>query len=709
MIGHAMRFRGLVPYAAVALLVAVGSSYAAVSAARPAEPLAPSATASGTLAPRAAPELSKTGRLAFWRENRLWVSSLDGSLRRSVTSTADMRRVSLTRWALDGRAVAFVDAGLSLVVVATDGARVDVDVPIELRNAGYRIADIRWSPDATRIAATLLRPGDGRSDAFLVDLTAERLAWKRLTTLEDLFVGDWVSADELLASTALGAVGVLGTRSTNAMRLISGVQGVSPILGPDGRIHFLVGRVPTSRDPSLAWITASRASVWSAALNGTDIRREATWELSDIRLDARLPDGRYLAHRGTSNSQGTVSEDLELLPTDAGVIERVRLAPDGKVAYGFTPERVVRIDLAKLSAKPPVAQTAAVSVFLETGGDADVWFPPKLLLVPGTEWSSAGGVPTGPAAFTLGGHVWRLESGRSSLLRPAPIFRRSQTAVPRWSPTGDHLAVLEQAGSLTSSTTFVLVLIPRSGDHVRIGLSQAAARSFSWSPDGKEIAVVVDRRGVSGIASDAQLEVRFFDTAGRASRPAVPGNEVAWTAKGILVLREVNGVSQVQRADDAKTILARDRLASDPRIGGPVVSATMSGLDAVRDGTLASVQLRVSDGSASRLWSVVFDADGAARHFVRADTLTQLQWSPQQPLLGYTLDIRAPAERAVVHSVESGQVVAVHEGAQFAGWSADGRWYYVSRVTGLFAHPAAGGSAVRVGPAGAPLTATAAR
>ncbi len=706
MILRTMALRGLLPYAVAAVLIAVGSSFAVVSTVRPAGGLAPAASASSAVATaRASPELSRTARLVYWRDNKMWVSDLDGSLRRSIASIEDLRRVSLTRWAVDGSALAFVDSGLSLAVVSTLGAHVDVDLPIELRNSGYRIADIRWSPDATRIAATLLRPGDGRSDAFLVDLTATRPLWSRLTSLEDLFVGDWISNEEMLASTALGAVGILSARSPNTMRLISGVQAVSPIVGPEGRIHFLAGRIPTSRDPSLAYVTATRASVWSAALDGSDVRRETQGELNDVRLDARLPDGRYLAHRGSSGSQGVVIEDVELLPAGAGVVERVRIAPDGRTAYGFTPERIVRIDLTKLATTPAAAPVAAVSVYLDTGGEADVWFPTSLSLARGGE--RAQGALAARVVFPLGSHIWQLDGGVASLLRSAPLLRRTQVPAPRWSPSGDHLVVVEQAGSLSSSATFIAYVIGRSGDAMRIAPSQAAARSLSWSPDGKELAIVVDRRGVSGIASDAQLEIRFLDPAGKVTRSAVPGREVAWTAMGVVVLRDVDGVPSVVRihdGDQAATVTTRDALAGDQRAStAGTLSATVSSLDASRDGAFASVRLQTQDSATSRTWVVLLGADGKALQYVRGETLADLAWSPSKPYIGYTLDIRTPSERAVVQAPTAGLPVAIQDG-RFAGWSPDGDWFYVSRVAGLFAYPIAGGAPIRMGPAGAPLS-----
>ena len=707
-----MKVRGLAPYALVAILIAAASSVAVLSTARPTS-LAPVATASAgpSVAPRGGPELSKTTRLAYWRDRKLWVSDPSGSLRYAVASTDDVRRISLTRWALDGSAVAFVDSGFSLAVVTTDGTRTDVDLSLDLRNNGYRIVDLRWSPDVRRIAATLLRPGDGRSDAFVVDLGATRPAWSRLTSLEDLFVGDWISNEELLAYTAAGVIGIVGTRAPNTMRLITGASGVSPIIGPEGRIHYLVGRIPVTRDPSLPFVTANRASVWSAATDGSDVRRETTWEVNDLRLDARLPDGRYLAHRGSSSAQGSVSEDLDLLPTSGGVIERVRISPEGRTAYGFTPERIVKIDLTKLGTTPTTTGASGVTVFLETSGDADIWFPHSLSLARGGE--GVQGAPPLRYVLTLGSHIWQMDGGVATLLRPAPILRRTLVPLPKWAPSGDRLLVVEQAGPMASSTTFIGVVMERSGDAVRLGQTLAAARSYAWSPTGDELAIVVDKRGSSGVASDAQLEVRFLDPTGRITRPAIPSAEVAWTAKGLLLLiADASGGPAIQRLESdgpARTLITRERIAADPRASTPpAATATIGSLDASRDGQFASLRLQTQDAATSRSFWVLLGSDGAPLQYLRGDGLQDLAWSPTRPLVGYTLDVRTANERAVIASPTTGQAAVTQEG-RFAGWSPDGEWYLVGRVTGLFAHPFAGGPAVRVGPAGVPVSAAPAR
>lgn len=707
-----MTLRPSIGYAVLGAAIAIVSSAAVVTSVRPASARpAASATPGPSSTARAAPELSKAARLAFWREGRLWVSDLDGSLRRTVTSAEDVRRVSLTRWSLDGGALAFVDSSLSLSVVSLDGAKVDVDLPIEVRNAGYRIADIRWSPDGRTIAATLLRPGDGRADAFVVDLAASRPAWSRLTSLGDAFVADWISGDELLAYTGGGAVGILSARAPDAMRLLSGVQGVSPVLGPSGRIYYLVGTVPNVRDPATPYVAASRASVWSVRPDGSDPRRESTWALDEVRLDAVLPDDRYLVHVGSGRSaQAIAAGDVALLPVDVGIVERVRVAPDGRIAFGFTDQRIVRVDLAKVPIPPSTSAPGAVSVFLDGVGGGDVWFPaPPALAV-------ASARPAGPDAalvFRLGAHVWKLEDGVTTLLRAAPALRRAFTPVPRWSPNGERLLVIEQAGVVASSTTFVAYLLDRDGRAMRLDATQGAARSFAWSPSGDEVAIVVDSRGVSGIASDASLEVRFFGSDGRQTRPAIDGREVAWTAKGLLAIRTVDGIPSVVRmtgeaSSDAKTLLSVDRVAADARAqdpqGGTPVTLVLSGLDAAPGSGSGSVQLRVLGVGASRSYVVVFDADGKLVQYLRSDNVTDVAWSPKGDVIGYTVDASLPGQRALVSTVE-GRVLAAQAG-RFGGWSPDGTAMYVARAEGVFAYPLSGGDPARVGPGGAPLTAT---
>ena len=163
-------------------------------------------------------------------------------------------------------------------------------------------------------------------------------------------------------------------------------------------------------------------------------------------------------------------------------------------------------------------------------------------------------------------------------------------------------------------------------------------------------------RGQSGIAGDAPLGVRFFDADGRAAAAPIDGSEVAGTAKGILVLRSVDGAPQVAALDAPgaapRPLLTRDGLASDPRAAdassGRPESGTMSGLAAAPDGAFGTVRLQMIGFSAARSYVVVFDAAGRVVRFVRADDLTDLAWSPVGDLVGYTIDRGQPSERAAI-------------------------------------------------------------
>jgi hypothetical protein len=299
-----------------------------------------------------------------------------------------------------------------------------------------------------------------------------------------------------------------------------------------------------------------------------------------------------------------------------------------------------------------------------------------------------------------------MENGVATLVHPGPISRRTLTPTPRWAPGGDHILVLEQAGAAAAPSTLAALSIDRSGTVTRLAGSVGAGRSFAWSPTGTEVAIAVDKKGVSGVASDAQLEIRFFDPTGRPTRNPVAGSEVAWTKTGLYLLAEGGAVQRLVGEGPARTITTKDRLISDPRAQpGAGVISSINSLDALADGSVASVRLQFQDPSGGT-WSylVFFGPDGTATQYLRSENFGDISWSPAQPLLGYTLNARTQNERVVVSSPADGRTLATSDG-RFAGWSPDGQWYYVGRITGLYAYRVSGGDGVRVGPAGVPVTA----
>jgi len=156
--------------------------------------------------------LSSTGRLAYWRQTPaggfvLWAANLDGSQARSLTTlAANTSRPFGTRWTGDGGAVAFVsDLGIAVITLA--GARVDIPLPPQLRSSGFRIIDQRWSPNGTRVAATLQRSTDGKTDLYLGSVEGRELV--RAGDLANAFAGDWLSDEEVLVETDAGVLGAV--------------------------------------------------------------------------------------------------------------------------------------------------------------------------------------------------------------------------------------------------------------------------------------------------------------------------------------------------------------------------------------------------------------------------------------------------------------------------------------------------------------------
>ena len=60
----------------------------------------------------------------------------------------------------------------------------------------------------------------------------------------------------------------------------------------------------------------------------------------------------------------------------------------------------------------------------------------------------------------------------------------------------------------------------------------------------------------------------------------------------------------------------------------------------------------------------------------------------------------------IVRDAETGSIVGSNGLGRFAGWSPDGKWFYVARDTGLYAQPLAGGELVRISALGVPVSTT---
>lgn len=356
--------RALLPYVAAAAIIAVGSVALIFATVGAGEDPAPASS----VAPGAAPQLSSSGRIAYWRQSPsgafvLWAANLDGSRPRALTTlAANTSRPFGTRWTGDGNAVAYV-TDLGIAVINLDGTRTDMSLPAQVRLLGFRVIDQRWSPSGTRVAATLQRSTDGKTDLYLGSL--ERRELVRAGDLGNAFAGDWLSDDEVLVESDTGTLGVLG-QSGQPIRKLVDRSAASPFF--DGtRVLFLAGAVAATGDATGLFVT--NPSVWSVRPDGKDLRPEGRLEVSaSLRLDGVWPDGRYLMHVRADQTQYLIGpRSTSLAPSS--LLRRAVVSSDRRTAIGFGGSRIVRIDLTR-GLSP--AESAFV-VLLDGVISADAW------------------------------------------------------------------------------------------------------------------------------------------------------------------------------------------------------------------------------------------------------------------------------------------------------------------------------------------------
>ncbi|HJW48807.1 MAG TPA: hypothetical protein VJ726_05270 [Candidatus Limnocylindria bacterium] len=729
------QLRGLLPYALVSALVVVASVVAIVvsTTGAPAGPevaASPSPSAAASASRQPVTDLSATGRLAYWRaepngDHLLWLANADNSRRRSVAKTTTPSTITKTKWSADGNSVAYVDGWTRLIVVRVDGATSSYSLAPALRSDNYRIVDHRFSPSGSRIAATVQRQTGSQSDVYIATADA---TWTRITNVEDAIAADWLDEEELLVQTTGGVISAVRASGMNQFRPLTGLTGSSPVIGSDGRVHFLAGRVTQFSGASETFVFAAAANVWSMTVDGTDVRREITPpDQESLRLDGTWPGG-YLYHRGTNPAQLVIGRIPILLPSSAGLIERIAVSPDKRYAIGFAGTTVIRVDI--------TAQGLAPNAVLLLGSIdfGDVWFPRAPLAR-----AEATPRPDAPAvryAFAHGGNIWTMgPDGVASVLRTgathAQTQRRFTIPLPRWSPAGDRILTVESLGTGASAQQLIPVIIDSAGKVTRLTAVSSVKEAVTWSPDGTRIAAVaLPASPLDPSILQSELTVRVM-TADGALGQTIPGREVVWTTPGMFVL--TNGTIRANdRARDEqaielwngtqkRTVTTVARIIGDPRafVGSVSAGATrgitsVSNITAAADGTFAAVRVAFLGSSATPFLVLLRASDGAAMQYVLGDRIADEQWSPSRALIGYTNTtggqgiVGTPTEAkpsAVVRDAATGAVLAEVEG-RFAGWSPDGAWFYVATSGGLHARPLAGGALVRVSGLGVPVSIT---
>ena len=705
--------RALAPYAISAALVVVISiavlagALAAGGLLEPRQLPDATPTAQATRAPI---ELSRNGRIAYWRPDgtgsTLWVTNIDGSQRRSLTTVDLLSRVGSTRWSPDGNAIAYLDRAQGAVIVRLDGSRSDIPLPAAVTQSGARLVELEWSTDSRSIASTLRTATGFGTDVYVA--SASGGGWRKVTAATNGSLSQWISPDELLIHTQEGLIGVLRSDGT-ALRPLTGLSATSPFVADDGRVYFLAGQIaPQDRGQAVPVVNAAQARVWSMTLDGGDVRQETTQRVDDIRLAGRWPTGRFMIHQGASTSLAFLGTGQVPLETVTGVIDRVTFSPDRRTAIGVNASRIFRYD---------VAQPDQPVLLLSDVAQPDAWYPQNVTAAttPATPVVAAG--PTARFTFAMHGIVWATDaSGGVHLVRRLQTDARSvrrlgEIAVPQWSPRGDRIVYFDVVANSFQGAIFVT---DPTGTAMRVSDQQDAAGPFpSWSPDGNvAYTQLLGTRDSSEFGADS--DVRIVTPTGtrvttyRAREIAFGGGRTFLIDNGKLNLlpptRAEHSIVEVTGGATRSVTSASYLSVGLPFTGQPAIPATLlqlSQLGSSGDGKFLSVRISPATGGIGFEFAIISAQDGAATRRLPGQTVADARWSPTGHLIGFTL---GGVPRVV--DAGTGAVVASATEGRFAGWSPDGTWFYVARDIGLYAIALAGGDAVRVSAFGVPVSAT---
>ena len=727
--------QGLLPYALASVAVVVASAIALGATIRgpSSGPVGPTSGAGPTPVSSSRTTLSDAGRMAYWRtaasgQLELWVSDLDGGRRWTVATAGSGSDVALTRWAPDGNALAYVVAGQTLAITRLDGSTAYLDIPGELRTQRWRIVSFEWSPDSLRVAATL-RAANGLSsvsDVYLVNARAAAV-WERLTLLGDAFAGKWISPAELFIEEASGAVLTLDVAS-KSLRPITGMPVTSPQIGRDGRVYFVGGQFVVS---DVAAQPVGNGWIWSATIDGDDLRREIRDAHDNLRLFGMLADGR--AAVGVPGGVYVAGDSYVPLAFQSGTVRRVIVSPDGKRLVGITDQRILLIDPAKLpraltgGSLPPAD---AASVLLSTVRDADVWFPARVGPLARSTARPAEQGPRARLAFVLGRAIY--------LSAPDGVIRTLATeqsggfvGQARWSPAGDRVAA---PVSLPGAANASVVIVTTPTAFSRWEVPTRFPQGLSWSPDGKSFAV-----WSSAPPRGDEWTTQLYDADTGRPTEKIPGRAM-FVGASKLVLGDGTPDAQgirlgqpvtVTSSTGSRTVTDAKRLSSSPLLkdlpdpaqptaifqispsaDGEHVAVWLTRLRGAAFNQIALVVVRVTDGEP--VWTLPFPQQPGQ------PTPSDITWSSSGHLLAWWTVTSGgagsvpPLRRTSTVDPVTGRALQVIDG-RFAGW-ADGPartgsvtdqvpWFYVARDEGLFAYATDGGGPVREGPIGVPVTA----
>ncbi|MEZ5100943.1 MAG: hypothetical protein R3C15_14325 [Thermoleophilia bacterium] len=462
----------------------------------------------------------------------LWLVRADGTEAHEIADVAPLGRFA---WAPDSSRLAFwCEGGVWLIGADGSGLRRLRAVPSAFPRRRLAapapgrltpVMDLAWRPDGLVLALPRV---DGRSD--LVDVATGHVlarirgavaAWTRdVGTLALVRSGEiWLAGPDGAAPRRLTGLGLVGRLAVGGVRF-----------SPDGRTVVLVASAPSVQPETLT------LEAWTVRVDGTGLRRRDA-SVGSVYGPARpqapglawSADGSalVLAHAyatGTIAAADPADGVVRRLARVPGLTNRARLAwsPDGS-ALAFDQGDGIAVLRADGSGLRQVLR-------LGRTGHAPTWSPD------GTQLAFLAGV-TNVVGVTTELRAVRVKGGAERLL--GRVSGRYVASAPSWSPDGGTIAFARLDRILrpgfNGSPVQRLFGVPAVGGPVRrlAPVRLVNAEAVDWRPDGTEVAAgtQIVRPGSGArrpLTSEQGAQVSSWSPDGRQLAVLVPRVTGAW-------------------------------------------------------------------------------------------------------------------------------------------------------------------------------------